>query len=183
MAAFGFISDKLEIKFLILYIASRVVGPVPFEVLQDLSMCDGGVDYFDFSECLADLVRTGHLSLDGQGLYAATEKGRRNSAICETSLPYSVRLQVEKNLVGYNEQLKRRSLVGASIEARREGGYTVKLSLRDELDSLMDLELLVTRQDMALDLQKRFRENAEELYGKILAVLYGDGQEKQHKTD
>ena len=36
MGEFGFISDKLEIKFLILYIAARVVGPVPFEVLQEL---------------------------------------------------------------------------------------------------------------------------------------------------
>lgn len=37
MNDFGFISDKLEIKFLILYIASRVMGPAPFEVLQELS--------------------------------------------------------------------------------------------------------------------------------------------------
>ena len=64
MNDFGFISGKLEIKFLILYIASRVVGPAPFEVLQELSMCDGGVDYFGFSECLADLVRTEHLEVD-----------------------------------------------------------------------------------------------------------------------
>ena len=66
MGSFGFISDKLEIKFLILYIAARVVGPVPFEVMQDLSMCDSGVDYFGFSECLADLVRTNHLTVSGQ---------------------------------------------------------------------------------------------------------------------
>lgn len=112
MSEFGFISDKLEIKFLILYIAARVIGPVPFEVLQDLSMCDGGVDYFTFAECLADLVRTEHLTLD-DGDCTPTEKGRRNSAICESSLPYSVRMQVEQNLVGYNEQLKRKALVGA----------------------------------------------------------------------
>ena len=37
----------------------------------------------------------------------------------------------------------------------------------------MSLKLLVTRQDMALELQKRFRERAEELYAKILADLYG----------
>ena len=107
MSAFGFISDKLEIKFLILYIAARVVGPVPFEVLQELSMCDAGVDYFGFSECLADLVRTEHLTVDKNGLYAITDKGRRNSAVCESSLPYSVRMQVEQNLVSHNEQLKR----------------------------------------------------------------------------
>ena len=37
----------------------------------------------------------------------------------------------------------------------------------------MNLRLLVTRQDMALELQKRFRESAEKLYSKILSDLYG----------
>lgn len=173
MSAFGFISDKLEIKFLILYIASRVVGPVPFEVLQDLSMCDEGVDYFDFSECLADLVRTEHLTLE-EGLYAITEKGRLNSAICETSLPYSVRMQVEKNLVAHNEHIKRQNLVGARVDEREGGGYVVTLSLSDELDDLMHLELLVTRQEMAAKLQKRFKAKAEILYSRILSLLYED---------
>ena len=172
MNGFGFISDKLEIKFLILYIAARVVGPVPFEVLQDLSMCDGGVDYFRFSECLADLVRTEHLTLDAAGLYAITEKGRQNSAACESSLPYTVRMQVERNLVAHNERLKRRELVEARVEERSEGGYIVELSLRDELDELRGLRRLVTRQEMAQDLQKRFQDRAEELYTKIMGVLW-----------
>ena len=172
MSEFGFISGRLEIKFLILYIAARIVGPVPFEVLQELSMCDAGVDYFNFSECLADLVRTGHLERDGQGMYAITEKGRRNSAATESSLPYTVRAQVEQNLITCNEQLKRKALVGAKVEERRTGGYTVTLSLSDELDDLMNLQLLVTRRDMALEMQKRFRANAEEIYSKILSVLY-----------
>ena len=173
MNGFGFISDKLEIKFLLLYIAARVVGPVPFEVMQDLSMCDSGVDYFGFSECLADLVRTGHLVQDEEGLYAITDKGRRNSAICESSLPYSVRMQAEQSLVSCNEQLRRKALVRSQIQPREEGGYTVTLSLSDELDDLMNLQLLVTRQDMALELQKRFRAHAEEIYSRILADLCG----------
>ncbi len=172
MSEFGFISDKLEIKFLILYIASRLVEPVPFEVLQDLAMCDSGVDYFGFSECLADLVRTEHMARS-EDLYAITDKGRRNSGICETSLPYSVRMQAERKLAQCNEQLKRRALVGASIQPREKGGYEVTLSLSDELDELMTLRLLITRQDMALDLQNRFRAHAEEIYSKILAALYG----------
>ena len=172
MQEHGFISDKLEIKLLILYIASRLVEPAPFEVLQELSLCDGGVDYFRFSECLADLVRTEHLTLDAAGLYAITEKGRQNSAACESSLPYTVRMQVERNLVAHNERLKRRELVEARVEERSEGGYIVELSLRDELDELMGLRLLVTRQEMAQDLQKRFQDRAEELYTKIMGVLW-----------
>ena len=69
MGQVGFITDKLEIKLLILYIASRLVGPAPFEMLQDLSMCDEGVDYFGFSECLADLLRTEHLAIDEDDRY------------------------------------------------------------------------------------------------------------------
>lgn len=172
MSSYGFISSKLEIKFLILYIAARVVEPVPFETMQELSMCDNGVDYFAFSECLADLVRTEHLTLR-DGLYAVTDKGRRNSAVCESSLPYSVRIAAEQKLALCNEQLKRRALVKASVIPRDRGGYEVSLSLSDELDELMHLKLLVTRQDMALELQKRFRESAEELYAGILAELYG----------
>ena len=172
MAAFGFISGKLEIKFLILYIASRVVEPVPFETLQEVAMCDGGVDYFGFSECLADLVRTEHMALS-DGLYAITDKGRRNSAVCESSLPYSVRMQAEQSLVSCNEQLRRKALVRSQIQPREAGGYTVTLSLSDELDDLMNLQLLVTRQDMALELQKRFRAHAEEIYSRILADLCG----------
>ena len=72
-----------------------------------------------------------------------------------------------------NEQLKRQSLVRADVREREGGGYTLKLSLSDELDSLMDLELLITRRELALDIQKRFRNSPEEMYAKILAVLCG----------
>ena len=63
MARMGFIQDKLEIKFLLLYIASRLIEPVPFEAMQELAMIDDGVDFFDFSECMNDLVTSGHLTL------------------------------------------------------------------------------------------------------------------------
>ena len=59
----GFIQDKLEIKFLILYIAARVTEPLTPEDMQDLTMCDDGIDYFDYAECLNDLVKTEHLRL------------------------------------------------------------------------------------------------------------------------
>lgn len=172
MQEHGFISDKLEIKLLILYIASRLVEPAPFEVLQELSLCDGGVDYFNFSECLADLVRTEHLELR-EGRYAVTEKGRRNSAACESGLPYAVRLRAEQNLAVSNEQLKRQALVHAGVREREGGGYTVELSMSDELDSLMRLEVLVTRRELAMDIRRRFQDQPEEIYAKILAVLCG----------
>mgnify|MGYP001092846507 CR=1 FL=1 len=109
MGRVGFIQDKLEIKFLILYVAARLIEPVPFEAMQELAMIDDGVDFFDFSECMNDLVTSGHLTLSEDGLYAITEKGLRNGQICESSLPYSVRLAADKNITVFNQKLRRRA--------------------------------------------------------------------------
>lgn len=168
----GFIRDKLEIKFLILYIMARVGESVPLAELQELTMCDDGIDYFDFAECLNDLVNTEHLRL-AEDRYCITPKGLRNSEICESSLPYSVRIRADKNLGEYQKLLVRRNQVQSSVTERENGTYTVALRLRDEVDSVMDLELMVATEEMARDLADRFRKNPEKVYSALLAALYG----------
>lgn len=173
----GFIHDNLEIKFLILYISARVIEPIPFDTVWNLALCDEGVDYFDFSECLADLVRTEHLTLSEDGLYAITEKGLRNSRICESSLPYSVRLRCDKNLADCNQTLQRKSQVKAEISKRENGTYTVSLSLADDMGSVMELQLAIPREDMASMLAERYQKSPERIYSEIMRVLMSSDPE------
>ncbi len=175
----GFIHDKLEIKFLILYIAARLEEPVPFDVILDLSLCDDGVDYFDFSECLADLVRTRHLTLSEKGLYDITDKGARNSQICESSLPYSVRLRCDKNVAECNRKLRRARQVQAFYQKRPNGTYTVQLSLSDDVGSVLDLKLMAVREEMASLLVERFRTAPEKTYSKLVSVLLAEEEAPQ----
>jgi len=179
MPGHGFIHDKLEIKFLILYIAARVIEPIPFDTMLDLTLCDDAIDYFDFSECLADLLRTEHLQLSEDGLYTITEKGLRNSRICESSIPYSVRLRCDRNLESCNRKLRRKSQVRASSARRDNGTYTVNLALDDDMGNVMDLNLMVVREDMARILEERFRRSPERLYGAIMNLLLSDGQDEK----
>mgnify|MGYP000673641776 CR=1 FL=1 len=168
----GFIHDKLEIKFLILYITARVIEPIPFDTVWDLAMCDEGVDYFDFAECLSDLVRTEHLTLSADGLYAITDKGLRNSRICESSLPYSVRLRTDKNVAEYNRLLLRKNQVQSRVAAQENGSYLVELRLQDDVDSILHLELTAATEAMARDLADRFRKDPEGIYTRLLSALY-----------
>ena len=64
MARYGFIHDKLDMKLLILYFMCRVAAPVDFATVTGLTVCDDGIDYFDFAEALSELVDTGHLTLE-----------------------------------------------------------------------------------------------------------------------
>ena len=85
----GFIRDKLEIKFLILYVAAGVAEPMPLSDVQALTMIDDGIDYFAFSQCLSELVSTDHLRINEEQKYVITPKGLKNSEICQSSLPLS----------------------------------------------------------------------------------------------
>ena len=102
MARMGFIQDEMDLKLLVLYIMARIAAPITFLQLLELALCDAGVDYFSLTQAVEHLVETEHLSREGER-YAITEKGRRNSEICESSLPYSVRRRCDDNLVRVNE--------------------------------------------------------------------------------
>jgi hypothetical protein len=166
----GFIHDKLDIKFLILYLMSRVAGPVDFSTLADLAFCDNGVTYFDFAESLAELVETGHLTLEGE-TYEITEKGRRNGAACESSLAFSVRQKCDQNLARANSILRQAAQVRSELLPREDGGMTLRLILDDDKGNLMTLDMYTGSEEQGSRLADRFRQRPEKLYHSILQAL------------
>lgn len=173
MARFGFIHDKLDIKFLILYLMARVAAPIDFDMLTDLTMCDDGVDYFQYAEAVSELTDTAHISNE-DGHYSITDKGRRNGGICESSLPYSVRVKCDRNLAKLNASLRRNSQVCADILPRPDGSFTLRLSLDDDDGNLFTLELLTASETQAGHLAERFRTHPEQVYNGVIDVLLSE---------
>ena len=156
MARYGFIHDKLDIKFLILYFMARVAAPIDFPTLTELTVCDDGIGYFEFAEAVSELVESGHLTLE-DGLYSITEKGRENGAACESSLPYSVKRNCSAQLVKLNGILRRNAQVRAETEPRPEGGYSARMFLDDDGGNLFTLELFCGSQEQANRLAESFK--------------------------
>ena len=178
MARVGFILDKLDIKFLILYIMSRVAAPIDMPTLADLTMCDEGVDYFDFAEAAAELVSTEHLLLEDER-YSITEKGRKNGAICESSLPYSVRVKCDKNVTKLNSRLRRDAQVRSERIPRNDGTFTLRLALDDEHGNLLTVDMLAATEQQCDRLSEQFKAHPEQIYNGILDVLLTDYEEKE----
>lgn len=173
----GFIHDKLDIKFLVLYNMARVAAPIDFPTLTDLVMIDDGVDYFDFAEGVPELVKAG-LLICKEDLYAITDAGRRDGAECENSLPPSVRAKCDGKLARLNAELRRAAQVKAQVLPREDGGHTLRLTLDDDVGNLLTVELCCPTQEQAQSLALAFRARPEAIYNSILDLLLAESEKE-----
>jgi hypothetical protein len=176
----GFIQDPLQLKLLILYILNHLIEPVDMAQLTDLVLCDDGVDYFQFTEALADLVTSGHVTYE-EGRYTITQKGRKNCQVCESSIPYSVRVKCDRSTGSINAILRRNSQVKAAVIPRSGEEYTVRLSLSDDQGAVISMDLLSYSEEQSQRLAENFKAHAEEIYNAILTSLLADYDKPEHK--
>lgn len=166
----GFIQDDLDLKLLVLYIMDRAAGPITFLQLFELALCDAGVDYFSLAQAVDHMVATGQLTKE-EDRYAITEKGRRNSQICEGGLPRSVRRHCDDNLIQVNAALRRESQVRARIMDREDGTATLCLSLEDDSSPLLHLALLSPGREQAERWAEAFQSDPSALYMNVIKLL------------
>jgi len=169
---FGFIHEKIEIKILILFILRRLPEPVPFYALAELALCDDGVSYFDFTECVSELIKTEHIKLE-EGKYSLTDKGVRNGDITENNLPYSVRDKAEGKISMVRTERTRNALITTSRRVEPDGSCKVSLALSDGVGEIVSLELYAANEKQAYGLEKGFRRNAEDVYKALIEKMLG----------
>jgi len=176
MARPGFIHDKLDIKILELYLMDRVVAPIEFNTLSELCMHHEGVDWFELTEATAELVESGHLSIQGER-YAITEKGRTVSTACESSLPVSVRRRCVRDLSGVNAALRRIAQIRGETHINADGSVTARMALDDDRGNLLSIQLLCPSQSQADQIVQAFKARPEQIYNDVLEALTCTGEE------
>ena len=166
----GFIHDKLDIKLLILYLLNKAVAPIDFATLTDLSMCDPGVEYFDFAEAVSELVQSSHIQFQ-DNLYSITEKGRRNSSDCESSLSPVIRRRCDSNLAPINAALQRSAQIRSEIEELGPASFVLRLAMDDDSGNLLSLSLSAVSRTQCEQMANYFTSNAESFYHTVLHTL------------
>ena len=165
----GFVRDKLDIKILILFILRRLPAPIDGNGLAELAICEDSISYFDYSECLAELVESAHVSLTEAG-YAITDKGRKNGEIIEGALPYTVRLAAERAVSKVAKQLRRDELISTSHTPRGRG-FETELALSDDVGQVISMRIYCVSEAMAERIERNFRRQAEDLAASLLDSL------------
>ena len=169
MEQLGTLHDKLDIKILILFVLNQLPAPVDAQLLYDQVFSDAGIGYFDYADCLAELVDTAQIEKHA-GKYHISEKGARNVDQVGSSLPYSVRRKATRTTAPIAEKLARFSMLTAEHEVQTDG-CMVHLAVSDGVGDILSMRILAASEDQAIKMENCFRNNAEGVYHEIVRLL------------
>ena len=177
MERHGFIHDMMDVKVLILFVASRVNYPLTTQEIYELCYQDECLSYFDVCTAVPEMVASGHMEQLEDERYQITEKGRQDGAVTEDSIAFTVKRRAEDAVEKFNRQLRRGNFIKTQVLARESGDYSVVMSLDDEQGNLMTLELVAPDSRQAVRLSRLYEQRAEDVYKMVMTVLLDDEDE------
>ena len=170
----GYLHKKLDVKVLILFILARTETSLSAQELYEVAYQDDSLNYFTLLESLPELVASGHLSLDENGAYAITEKGRLQGGQVEDSLAVPVVDKVTKAMEAFQARRRREeNLVADSVQGG-DGAWYAVLRCRDGERELMTLSLLAPDETSAGKMAANLRRNANALYKSCMETAITD---------
>lgn len=170
------LKDPNEIKILICTILKSVDKPLSFDSLNEIFQQDGLANYFDFAQCLHELLLTGHVDLlqeDGVDFYKVTKLGAGTADMFERRVPFTIREKAMGAAVKLLAKIRREAENKVEITPA-DGGFTVECRSFDQKDELFSIRLLVPDIRQAELIRKQFLNNPEMIYQGVLALVTGD---------
>lgn len=170
----GGLTDRFEVKILVCYLLEQVNLPLSAQMISDILLNRGLVNYFELSAALTELLQNGYMlpiQVEGKpSLYSISLKGTQMLETLGQTLPLSVR---EKAVDSAKELLlrKRREEQNKVTIAQVEDGYTITLQMLDIGSDLMSLKLFVPDREQAEQIKERFFDDPARVYKGILELL------------
>lgn len=174
----GYLRDKTEIKYFILYAMNELPFPISEPDLLDLCLIDEAFGYFEFSEAFSELLKTGHVQQErteqGDVTYHITPKGRNAAEIFEGELRKSVRDKAQAAVIRVVRKIRRNSSIKTATSENSDGTFNVHLSITDQEAPVIALDIMVMNKRQSALLEENFKQDAETIYGEILRILLSD---------
>ena len=170
MQQHGFIHDMLDVKVLILFVASKALYPLSLQKIYELCFQDDCLSYFDVSIAVPQMVESGHLEKTGEDEYVITDKGREQEEVTSDAIAYPVMQRALAAVERFNREIKLQSMVRTEV-----------IGLDDEKSNLMTLELMAPTQTQGRALARAFSRRAEKIFQLVMTELLEEAEGKNNE--
>lgn len=170
-----------SVKILLCYILDKLDRPVTEEQLMIIAEDSGVINYFFFSDALAELIENGSVtrdvSPDGDKTVAVTEKGRLGSEYFNRNIPIVFRKKLLKAAFSFFAQLEREAVCRCDVHDT-DSGCSVEFTLTDGSEKLIDMSFYAPDRDQGEMISEKIKANPMEAYKNILGYLLDNPGEK-----
>ena len=166
-----------EIKIFILYLMHHIGRPLEYEDINDIVMQDGFVGGIDFADCFADLLERGtvmEVREDWATLYQITEQGVRVVESLQGDLMNFVKTRGLRSALRLLNFKERGASIETSFQPRADGSFDLTCAIKDSGHLSMELKLVAENSAQLELMRYQFRENPEQIYKGILAIMTGE---------
>lgn len=173
------IGDMKNVKIFVLYLMENIGYPMSFVTINDVTLQNDYVMYLDFAEAFYDMLDNDLIACVGQNeagddLYAVTFKGRCVAEELKSDLLPSILDQSLRCALRYLDFQKRGVRISTHIEARPDKMYDLECRMYEKEEVIMSVMLTVDSRLRAERMADNFRENPENIYKGVTALVAGN---------
>lgn len=170
------IDDGAKIQLIILYTLKNAARHVRYDDLINIIFENCNVNYAEFQIALSHLEDIKYIDKasdeTGCDLFYLLPDGEASCSYLEDSIPVYIKNPIKKYIKPYFKEEDTRQKIRAEAVMQREDEYSAHLSILDDDElSLLDLDFYTGSRSEALEIVRKFKQDPEKIYRKILACL------------
>ena len=161
-------------KVIVLYILSRVDEPLARSQISDFILERDYTDYLTLQTVFAQLSETGLIAekkVRNRTLLMLTEEGSSTLSMFSSELTDEIRRDIDTYLRSHAKSLKEACSVSADYHLTSGGSYIAKLTIRENRDTLLSLELSLPDEDLARSVCDNWPLRHEDIYALLMDRL------------
>ena len=161
-------------KLILLYLLNRVEIPLTNGQICAFVAEEQYTDYFTVQETLADMVETKLLEPEivrNSTFYHLTESGKETLSYFKDEISTAIRKDIEAYLKENKMKLCNENAVLADYNNLEEGGFLVKLQIKEKESFIVDMSLIVQEERRAIMMCDNWKKKSSEIYRQLMKEL------------
>ncbi len=174
--------EKEEIKFAVVYTIWQYKAPISMSRIYEILTWDKEVmEYFELSEALMELLEDEYILKKyyrNEEAFCLSENGEDAYLYFKSRIPTSIKNRIDSAIgeIKYAELADPNAIRAEVVLAAKEQ-YTARCCILDGKVPMLELSLNMGTKPQAEDAAEYFKENADEIYKKILELFVPEMKE------
>ena len=177
------IDSHITIQYIILFTLAKVDRHVTYKQLTSLILDNLNIEFTNFQLALSNLEAIGHVRSfvhdELTTFYELLPAGKQANGFFEKEIPIYIREQVEEAIEPFFREEAEKNSIRTELMPINPREFCAKCGVYDRNTPLLEMTVYAGSREDANNMMKRFNENAQDIYTKIMDIMHGENTDNE----